>query len=79
VLSALTFRIGSSMSNSQAQLDASESILSQLQTQRASVSGVSLDEEAANLMRYQHAYQAAARVIDAANQMLDIACRLGEV
>jgi flagellar hook-associated protein 1 FlgK len=79
VLSALTFRIGSSMSNSQAQLDASESILSQLQTQRAAVSGVSLDEEAANLMRYQHAYQAAARVIDAANQMLDIACRLGEV
>jgi flagellar hook-associated protein 1 FlgK len=79
VLSALTFRIGSSMSDSQAQLDASESILNQLQKQRASVSGVSLDEEAANLMRYQHAYQAAARVIDAANQMLEIACNLGRV
>jgi flagellar hook-associated protein 1 len=78
VLSALTFRIGSSMSDSQAQLDASESILSQLQTQRASISGVSLDEEAANLMRYQHAYVAAARVIDAADQMLEIACNLGK-
>ena len=36
-----------------------------------SVSGVNLDEEAAALVRYQQAYQAAARVIAAANSMFE--------
>ena len=36
-----------------------------------SVSGVNLDEEAANLLRYQQAYAAAAQIIAAANQMFD--------
>jgi flagellar hook-associated protein 1 FlgK len=35
------------------------------------VGGVNLDEEAANLVRYQQAYQAAARVIAVANQLFD--------
>lgn len=39
--------------------------------QRQSVSGVSLDEEAAALVRYQRAYEAAARVVTAIDQMLD--------
>jgi flagellar hook-associated protein 1 FlgK len=38
---------------------------------RDSVSGVNLDEEAANMLRYQQAYQAAAQIIAAANQMFD--------
>ncbi|MFN0162102.1 MAG: flagellar hook-associated protein FlgK [Burkholderiales bacterium] len=37
----------------------------------ASVSGVNLDEEAANLIKYQQAYQAAGRVIASANEMFD--------
>ena len=36
-----------------------------------SVSGVNLDEEAANLLRYQQAYAAAAQIISVANQMFD--------
>jgi flagellar hook-associated protein 1 FlgK len=36
---------------------------------RDAVSGVNLDEEAANLLRYQQAYQASAQVISIANQM----------
>lgn len=39
--------------------------------QRDAVSGVSLDEEAADLMKYQKAYQAAARVMTAYDEMLD--------
>jgi flagellar hook-associated protein 1 FlgK len=35
------------------------------------VSGVNLDEEAANLLRYQQAYAAAAQIIAAANEMFD--------
>ena len=38
---------------------------------RDSVSGVSLDEEAANLVRFQQAFQAAARIIQTANQIFD--------
>lgn len=36
---------------------------------RDASSGVNLDEEAARLMQYQHAYQAAAKVVQAANEM----------
>lgn len=38
---------------------------------RDSISGVSLEEEALDLMRFQDAYQAAARVLTTANEMLD--------
>lgn len=43
-----------------------------LETQRLSVSGVSIDEEMTNLIQYQHAYSAAARMITAIDQALDI-------
>ena len=39
---------------------------------RDSVSAVDLDEEAANLMAYQASYQAAARVLTATNDLLDV-------
>src|SRR5690348_7336991 len=46
-------------------------LLSQTQALQQSESGVNLDEEAANLLRYQQAYQAASKVIQTANQMFD--------
>lgn len=45
-------------------------LLQQMEHQRQSVMGVSLDEEVANLIRYQHAYAAAARVVSALDDML---------
>ena len=36
---------------------------------REEISGVNLDEEAANLIRYQQAYQASSRVIQVAQDM----------
>ena len=42
-----------------------------LRQRRESVSGVSLDEEAADMIRFQRAYQAAARVITVVDEMLD--------
>ena len=44
-------------------------VLSQLQNQRSDTSGVSLDEEAANLILYQRAYEAAAEVVSAVNDL----------
>ena len=51
--------------------------LTQLTTQRDSLSGVSLDEEAANLTQYQRAYQAAAQVFNIANSIMASALNLG--
>jgi flagellar hook-associated protein 1 len=45
-------------------------------TQQA-MSGVNLDEEAANLIRYQQAYQAAAKVIDISSKLFDQLLSLG--
>jgi flagellar hook-associated protein 1 FlgK len=73
----MVFQVGSDTANASADLTASSLILQQLEDQRASVSGVSLDEEAANIVRYQTAYQAAARVVTTVNDMLDAAVNLG--
>jgi len=61
--SNLVFNVGNWSSQAQAQATATQASLQQLNNQRASVSGVSIDEETTNLLRYQNAYQAAARVI----------------
>jgi flagellar hook-associated protein 1 FlgK len=75
--SNLVFQIGSATSNTSADVDASNLILQQLQDERGSVSGVSLDEEAANLVQYQTAYQAAARVVSTVDGLLSDAVNLG--
>lgn len=46
-------------------------LLNQTENARQSVQGVSLDEEMTNMVKYQHAYDAAARVITAMDQALD--------
>lgn len=75
--SNLIFQVGSDTANAYADQEASQMILQQLEDQRASVSGVSLDEEAANMVRYQTAYSAAARVVSVVNEMLDQVVNLG--
>lgn len=73
----LVFKVGNEVSNGLAELNASTLILQQLQDQRGSISGVSLDEEAAQIIQYQHAFAAAARVVSTVNDMLDVAVNLG--
>ena len=47
-----------------------------LQAQREALSGVSLDEEAVNLMKQQRAFQGAARLITVVNEMMDTVLNL---
>ena len=49
----------------------------QLESQRESIIGVNLDEEAINLMKYQKAFEAAARVITSTSEMLSTVINLG--
>ena len=46
-------------------------VLANLKAQRDSVSGVNLDEEAANLLKYQQLYTASTKVLQAGNQMFN--------
>lgn len=59
--------IGASAQSAQFSLDAQTAINDQLVQDRESVSGVNLDEEASNMLRYQQAYQAAAKMIGTAD------------
>ncbi len=52
-------------------LEAQQTLLSHVEETRAGLSGVNLDEEAANLLRYQQLFQASAQVISAADAMFD--------
>ena len=64
------FKIGNDISQAQTQQTAVGLVQQQLQDQRGAISGVSLDQEAANLIRYQGAYQASANVVNVINQLL---------
>jgi flagellar hook-associated protein 1 FlgK len=60
---SLVYDVGNGASNANAQSTAVSQSLLQLGNQQSSVSGVNIDEETTNLIRYQTAYQAAARII----------------
>jgi len=48
---------------------ANQAVLSNLKSQQSSIAGVNLDEEAANLLKFQQLYQASSKVLQAGNQM----------
>jgi flagellar hook-associated protein 1 FlgK len=68
--SNLVFQIGNQVSQAQSEQTAVGLVQQQLTDQRDSISKVSLDEEAVNLIRYQSAYQASANVVNVVNQLL---------
>jgi len=67
----LVSKIGSLASQALINRDASAAILEQSQGLRDSISGVNLDEEAANLIKYEMAYTASSRVISVAQDIID--------
>ena len=63
--------VGNRTNITEVNLDARQGLTDQLTAVQQSESGVNLDEEAANLIRYQQYYQANARVIDTAGTLMD--------
>ncbi|QCX32375.1 flagellar hook-associated protein FlgK [Caloramator sp. E03] len=49
-----------------------EALLSQLETRKESISGVSIDEEITNMIQFQRAYQANAKMISVIDELLDV-------
>jgi flagellar hook-associated protein 1 FlgK len=64
-------RIGLLGEQSQIAVETQNQIMKQLHEMRQSVSGVNVDEELSNMIKYQHGYAAAARFISTVNSMLD--------
>ncbi|MEX2373411.1 MAG: flagellar basal body rod C-terminal domain-containing protein, partial [Dehalococcoidia bacterium] len=64
-------RLGVSVRDAQGISGAQGATIQHLSQLKASVSGVNLDEEMVNLVQYQKGYEAAARVIQAINEMLE--------
>lgn len=63
--------IGSKTKAAEVRVGSAEAIYQQAYARVESESGVNLDEEAANLMRFQQAYQASARIMTTAQQIFD--------
>lgn len=76
-LTALMGQIGSDASAASTDSTTQQAVLTQLTSQRNSLSSVSLDEEAANLTQYQRSYEAAAKIFSIVDQMMADAINLG--
>lgn len=75
--SQLVSEIGNKSRELQVTGTAAGLLLSEATTSLQNESGVNLDEEATNLLRYQQAYQAAGKVMQIASQMFDVLLSLG--
>jgi flagellar hook-associated protein FlgK len=66
---SLVFDVGNAVSNASTQSTAIGQNLLQLTNQQGSVSGVNIDDETANLIRFQTAYEAGARIVSTIQQL----------
>jgi flagellar hook-associated protein 1 FlgK len=69
--SNLVYQVGNLTANATAQSSAIALNLTALNNQQTSISGVSIDQESANLIRYQQAYEAAAKVVSTISSLFD--------
>lgn len=72
VYGSIVTNIGISKEHSDNIIANQEILVGQLELRRESASGVSIDEEVSNVIKYQKAYEANARVIQVLSEMLDV-------
>ncbi len=73
----LVFQVGNDASNASTDSTAIGQNILQLTNQQSSVSGVSIDEETTNLIQYQTAYEAAARIVSTIQQLGTVTLDMG--
>lgn len=76
-ISTVMSNIGDLTKNARDMSDHQENAMKIMEQQRESRSGVSIDEELTKLMKYQYAYQAAARLISVADEMFRTMLEVG--
>jgi flagellar hook-associated protein 1 len=75
--SNLVYQVGNAASTASAQSTAVGQNILQLTNQQSSASGVSIDEETTNLIRYQTAYEAAARIVSTVQALSTVTLDMG--
>jgi len=73
---AMVNGLGTAGASAKNEAEAAKTVQDTLTAQRESLSGVSLDEEAVNLMRQQRAFQGAARLISAVDELMKTVLQL---
>ncbi len=68
--------VGSMSQSAIDSLEFDDNLLFELKNRREALSGVSLDEEAANLIRFQRAFEAGARIIKLTDELLELVINL---
>lgn len=69
--SQMVSQVGSQTNQAKINAEAQQGLLDQALSEQQSLSGVNLDEEAANLLRYQQAYQASAKALSIAQTLFN--------
>jgi flagellar hook-associated protein 1 FlgK len=77
--SQIVYRVGSDTQVARAEQQSRHEVVAQVARLRDQVSGVSLDEEAANMLKFQRAYEANARLFNVVNSVLDTLMGIGGV
>jgi len=68
----MSTQIGLETEQAQKMVENQETLLALIENQRSAISGVDIDEEATNMIRFQHAYNAAARYVTVIDEMLEV-------
>lgn len=76
-LDSITSSLGENAKSAKMNVDKEDSIMTGLSNLRQSLSGVNMDEELVQMIKYQHGYQGSAKIIDMMNSMLDTLMHLG--
>ena len=66
---SLVSRLGTDARSYQDRLDSQDTVITSLEGRRQSVSGVNLDEESLNLLKFQRSFEAASRMVKAFNEV----------
>ena len=76
--SALVGKVGTALSNVNEEIDAQQGIVDNLDLQRTAEYSVDLNSELTDMIKYQTAYSAAARVFSTCSSLLETLVYLGE-
>lgn len=70
-LAISTAKVGTDAKSAELVADTADALYTQSYNRNQEVKGVNLDEEAANLLRFQQAYQASSRIVSVASEIFD--------
>jgi|GEM_PF-1097320 len=76
-LNSVSSNFGVQVKSVESNLDSNDAILQQISTKRESTSGVNLDEEYTDLIKYQRSYEASAKIFDVMDKVLQTIIALG--